>query len=112
MMSVRQILLALLLAIQLAAGAKYGCVFDCYLYDAQGSAQGYLEFDCNNTIYSENYCCSWERCIEPSGKAYMDILCPTAPIPADYEGGFAKYSVVSNDSPKAQFPRQTSSLFL
>jgi len=109
MLRLRHFFFSLLLAIQLAAGAKYGCVFDCYLFDPHGSAQGYIEFTCDNTTNTD--CCSWKRCIQPTYTAYYERICPGSEVNTA-EGGFGKYSVVDNDSPKAQFPRQTSTSFL
>jgi len=86
------------------------CVFDCYLLG--GSAQGYIEYSCDNVTNSNAYCCGWERCIPPTSAAYGGRICPTAPIANTTSGGFAKYSVSSDDTAKTEFPRQTSPSFL
>jgi len=100
----QQSIFALLLASQLSGAAKYGCIFDCYLSDAQGSAQGYLEYSCNSPE-TEAGCCAWQRCIAEANTLYRGQICPASDVGLTSDGVAAKYAVGVSETRAADFPR-------
>lgn len=102
---------------------KYTCVFDCFLFVADASAAGYVEFACDEGPAA---CCRWEKCVQPANSLYSSFtrdaingpwpsrgtltpgtICPESTSTEPGGIGGAKYSVGVSSERAAEFPRNS-----